>query len=79
MDRQPKRAPAAARTRRAARPTFSPLYSQIKTLITQDLQAGVWKAGDDVSQARWVERACLPQYRITEGTLPVIEKAFRTL
>jgi 8-oxo-dGTP diphosphatase len=37
---------------------------------------GALKAGDDVSQARWVERACLPQYRITEGTLPVIEKAF---
>ena len=30
-------------------------------------------------KARWVERACLPQYRITEGTLPVIEKAFETL
>ena len=40
---------------------------------------GVLKAGDDVSQAQWVERACLPQYRITEGTLPVIEKAFETL
>jgi len=40
---------------------------------------GILKAGDDVSQARWVERACLPQYRITEGTLPVIEKAFQTL
>src|SRR5258708_5637218 len=40
---------------------------------------GVLKAGDDVSEAQWVERACLPQYRITEGTLPVIEKAFETL
>jgi 8-oxo-dGTP diphosphatase len=40
---------------------------------------GVLKAGDDVSQACWVERACLSQYRITEGTLPVIEKAFNTL
>src|SRR6266550_6352432 len=40
---------------------------------------GVLKAGDDVSQAQWVERACLPEYRITEGTLPVIEKAFETL
>src|SRR5262249_3003751 len=33
-------------------------------------------AGDDVSEARWVERERLPEYRITEGTLPVIEKAF---
>jgi 8-oxo-dGTP diphosphatase len=32
--------------------------------------------GDDVSRAEWVERANLPQYRITEGTLPVIVKAF---
>ena len=37
---------------------------------------GVLEAGDDVSEARWVDRACLTQYRITEGTLPVIEKAF---
>src|SRR6266550_2210286 len=40
---------------------------------------GVLQAGDDVSQARWVDRAALPEYRITEGTLPVIEKAFETL
>ena len=37
---------------------------------------GELKAGDDVSGARWVERGCLGQYRITEGTLPVIEKGF---
>src|SRR6266852_3152490 len=37
---------------------------------------GVLRPGDDVSQARWVERACLGQYRLTEGTLPVIDKAF---
>jgi ADP-ribose pyrophosphatase YjhB (NUDIX family) len=37
---------------------------------------GVLQPGDDVSEARWVERKCLPQYRITEGTVPVIEKAF---
>jgi ADP-ribose pyrophosphatase YjhB (NUDIX family) len=40
---------------------------------------GSLKAGDDVSAARWVDRACLSQYRITEGTLPVIEKAFNTI
>ena len=37
---------------------------------------GVLQPGDDVSEARWVDRACLAQYRITEGTLPVIEKSF---
>lgn len=40
---------------------------------------GALSAGDDVSQAKWVERARLPEYRITEGTLPVIEKAFQAL
>jgi 8-oxo-dGTP diphosphatase len=37
---------------------------------------GELKAGDDVSSALWVERCSLGKYRITEGTLPVIEKAF---
>ena len=36
---------------------------------------GELKAGDDVSTALWVERYSLGKYRITEGTLPVIEKA----
>ena len=37
---------------------------------------GELQAADDVSQAEWVERAELPQRHLTEGTLPVIEKAF---
>jgi ADP-ribose pyrophosphatase YjhB (NUDIX family) len=37
---------------------------------------GTLSAGDDVSEARWVERERLEEYRITEGTVPVIEKAF---
>jgi len=32
--------------------------------------------GDDVSRVEWVDRSELQQYRITEGTVPVIEKAF---
>ena len=40
---------------------------------------GSLAAADDVSEVQWVERASLPQYRITEGTLPVIEKAFEML
>jgi len=38
---------------------------------------GMLKAQDDVSRAEWVPRTELHRYRITEGTLPVIEKAFR--
>ena len=37
---------------------------------------GTLHASDDVSQAEWVPRAELSHYKITEGTLPVIEKAF---
>lgn len=38
---------------------------------------GALQASDDVSRVAWVPRQSLDQYRITEGTLPVIEKAFR--
>ena len=38
---------------------------------------GVLKARDDVSRAEWVPRSGLSRYNITEGTLPVIQKAFR--
>lgn len=34
-------------------------------------------ARDDVSRAEWVAQSELARYKITEGTLPVIEKAFR--
>jgi ADP-ribose pyrophosphatase YjhB (NUDIX family) len=33
--------------------------------------------GDDVSRAKWVRQSDLASYRITEGTIAVIEKAFR--
>ena len=38
---------------------------------------GMLRAGDDVSRVAWVPRQSLDQYRITEGTVPVIEQAFR--
>jgi ADP-ribose pyrophosphatase YjhB (NUDIX family) len=38
---------------------------------------GTLQAADDVSRAVWVPHQELDRYRITEGTLPVIEKAFR--
>jgi len=34
-------------------------------------------AGDDVARAEWVRRRDLAELRMTEGTLAVIEKAFR--
>jgi ADP-ribose pyrophosphatase YjhB (NUDIX family) len=38
---------------------------------------GSLKAASDVSRAEWVPRTALTRYKITEGTLPVIEQAFR--
>jgi ADP-ribose pyrophosphatase YjhB (NUDIX family) len=38
---------------------------------------GALQAADDVSRVAWVPRRALARYRITEGTLPVIEQAFR--
>lgn len=38
---------------------------------------GALRPADDVSHAEWVPRRSLGEYKITEGTLPVIEKAFR--
>jgi len=41
------------------------------------VSGGTLKAQDDVSRAEWVPQPRLARYKITEGTLPVIEKAFR--
>ncbi len=38
---------------------------------------GSMGAADDVSRVEWVPRRALGDYRITDGTLPVIEKGFR--
>jgi 8-oxo-dGTP diphosphatase len=38
---------------------------------------GYLRAADDASRAVWVPRRLLSTYRITDGTLPVIEKGFR--
>ena len=37
---------------------------------------GLLQAADDVARVAWVARERLTEYRITEGTLPVILKAF---
>lgn len=41
------------------------------------MTGGVLRAGDDVSRVEWVRSRDLPRMHITEGTLGVIEKAFR--
>jgi ADP-ribose pyrophosphatase YjhB (NUDIX family) len=38
---------------------------------------GALRAGDDVSRVEWMRRRDLATLQITEGTLGVIEKAFR--
>lgn len=40
---------------------------------------GKLNPADDASRAEWVHSAALSNYPITEGTLPVIEKAFRSV
>jgi 8-oxo-dGTP diphosphatase len=41
------------------------------------LAGGELRPADDVSRVEWVRRADLSRYRITEGTLEVILRAFR--
>lgn len=41
------------------------------------VRGGELRAGDDSSNVAWVKREDLATYKITEGTLPVIEKAFQ--
>lgn len=52
--------PAAGET-----PAFSPLYQQIKALITQGLQAGAWKPGEPIpSEVELAQR-----YKVSQGTV----------
>jgi GntR family transcriptional regulator len=48
-----------------AAPTFSPLYQQIKALITQSLQSGKWKPGELIPSE--VELA--GRYKVSQGTV----------
>ncbi len=49
----------------ATSPTFSPLYQQIKALITQGLEAGEWKPGEMIPSE--VELAA--RYKVSQGTV----------
>ena len=57
----------------------APEYHYVLVDYLCRVTGGSLTAGDDVSKAQWVERPALGQYCITEGTLPVIEKAFEML
>jgi GntR family transcriptional regulator len=46
-------------------PTFSPLYQQIKTLLTQSLQSGEWKPGELIPSE--VELA--GRFKVSQGTV----------
>jgi GntR family transcriptional regulator len=48
-----------------ASPTFSPLYQQIKGLITQSLQSGEWKPGELIPSE--VELAA--RFKVSQGTV----------
>ncbi|MDC8760788.1 GntR family transcriptional regulator [Janthinobacterium fluminis] len=49
----------------AGSPTFSPLYQQIKALITQSLQSGEWKPGELIPSE--VELA--GRFKVSQGTV----------
>ena len=62
----PSAAPAGASNAPAApSPTFSPLYQQIKALITQSLQSGEWKPGELIPSE--VELAA--RFKVSQGTV----------
>ena len=46
-------------------PSFTPLYSQIKTLILQSLQTGEWKPGETIPS----EMDLAARYRVSQGTV----------
>lgn len=46
-------------------PTFSPLYQQIKALITQSLQSGEWKPGELIPS----ENELAIRFKVSQGTV----------
>ncbi|MFZ6774209.1 GntR family transcriptional regulator [Undibacterium sp. SXout7W] len=46
-------------------PTFSPLYQQIKALITQGLQSGEWKPGELIPS----EMELAARFKVSQGTV----------
>jgi GntR family transcriptional regulator len=61
----PNIAPSTRPPAAAGSPTFSPLYQQIKGLITQGLEAGEWKPGDMIPSE--IELAA--RFKVSQGTV----------
>jgi GntR family transcriptional regulator len=57
--------PHAAAAAGAAAPVFSPLYQQIKALITRSLQDGEWKPGELIPS----EAELATRYGVSQGTV----------
>lgn len=53
-----------------------PEYHYVLIDYVCKVTGGELKASDDASRAEWFKRKDLPNLKITEGTLPVIERAF---
>ena len=55
----------------------TPEYHYVLIDYVCRITCGTLRPGDDVCAVDWVRRRDLPRLQITEGTLAVIEKAFR--
>ncbi len=55
----------AARADAGEAPAFSPLYQQIKTLITRSLQAGEWRPGEAIPS----EMELASRFKVSQGTV----------
>ncbi|MGN5479378.1 GntR family transcriptional regulator [Cupriavidus basilensis] len=61
----PSRQPPLPRHSRRAIAYFSPLYQQIKALITRSLQSGEWKPGEMIPS----EMELASRYKVSQGTV----------
>lgn len=57
--------PAAPEASAEPAPAFSPLYRQIKRLITRELQAGAWKPGEAIPS----ELELAARFKVSQGTV----------
>jgi ADP-ribose pyrophosphatase YjhB (NUDIX family) len=54
-----------------------PEYHYVLVDYVCKVVSGDLRAGDDVARAEWIPRARVPEFRLTEGTLAVIARAFQ--
>ena len=54
-----------ADTPSAAEPAFSPLYRQVKVMITRELQAGAWKPGESIPSEQYLAA----RFKVSQGTV----------